>query len=166
LSALARRSPAEFDLLMRQLGGDLALDYIGTGGFWEDADLVAEPSPQRWPRRRDLAVASGVDAAVQALVNRLQTQRGELTSLGHPDYGSRHHELIGEPNLERTRNLVKLHVLEALGQEPRVDKVLSVRVYSPHDPPRSEVRIELDLLLVGEPNLLNLVVPFSFGVAP
>ena len=164
MTAVARRSPAELDLLMRELGTDLALEFPGPGGLWEDADLVGEPSPQRWPQRQDLAVASGVDAAAQMLVNRLKTQRGELASLGHPDYGSRHHELIGEPNIERTRNLVKLHVLEAIAQEPRVEKVLSLQVSAPHDPPRSDVRIELDLLLVGEPVPLNLVVPFSFGV--
>jgi phage baseplate assembly protein W len=164
VSPVARRNPEQLDLLMRQLGRDLALDYAGPGGMWEDADLVVEPSPNRWPSRKDLAVASGVDAAAQTLVNRLKTQRGELASLGHPDYGSRHHELIGEPNVERTRNLVKLHVLEALTHEPRVEKVLSVQVTAPHDPPRSDVRIELDLQLVGEPAPLNLVVPFSFGV--
>jgi phage baseplate assembly protein W len=166
VTTLARRSTAELDLLMQELGTDLALDFAGPGGLWEDADLVAEPSQQRWPRRKDLAVAAGVHAAAQMLVNRLKTQRGELAPLGHPDYGSRHHELIGEPNVQRTRNLVKLYVLEALADEPRIQKVLSARVYAPHDPPRSDVRIELDLLLVGEPNPLNLVVPFSFGVAP
>src|SRR5690349_5156340 len=139
---MARRSAEELDLLMRQLGRDLALDYAGPGGMWEDADLVVEPSPNRWPSRKDLSVASG--AAAQTLVNRLKTQRGELASLGHPEYGSRHHELVGEPNVERTRNLVKLHVLEALAHEPRIEKLLSVRVTAPHDPPRADVRIELD----------------------
>ena len=86
---------------------------------------------------------------------RLKTQRGELAPLGHPDYGSRHHELIGQPNVERTRNLIKLYVLQALADEPRVQKVLACVVYAPHTPPRDQVRIEIELRLIDEPNPLN-----------
>jgi phage baseplate assembly protein W len=154
-----RRSPAELDLLMRRLGADLALGWAGTAGLFEDADLA--PARTGDPRSRDIAVVAGVPAAEQLLVNRLKTQRGELTPIGHPDYGSRHHELIGQPNVQRTRNLIKLQVLDAMSREPRVEKVLDCRVYAPHQPPRDIVRIELDLLLIGEPNPLNLVVPFS-----
>ena len=156
-----RRSAAELDRLMRELGTDLDLAYAGPSGYFEDADLAAVRSTARSPRRTDLGVVAGLDAAEQLLANRLKTQQGELAPLGHPDYGSRHHELIGQPNVERTRNLIKLYVLEALGREPRVEKVLAIEVYAPHDPPRDQVRIELDLRLIGEPNPLNLVVPFS-----
>ncbi|HEV8249651.1 MAG TPA: GPW/gp25 family protein [Gaiellaceae bacterium] len=160
-----RRTAAELDLLMRQLGTDLDLDFRGPAGYFEDADLATVRSPDRAPRRTDLGVVSGLDAAEQLLANRLKTQLGELAPLGHPDYGSRHHELVGEPNVARTRNLIKLYVLEALGREPRVEKVLGVRVYAPHDPPRDQVRVELEVLLIGEPNPLNFVVPFSLEVA-
>jgi len=158
---VTRRSPAELDRLMRELGTDLAVFFAGPAGMFDDGDLVAHLPPGRVPQRRDLARVSGVASAEQLLVNRLKTQRGELTALGHPEYGSRHHELIGQPNVERTRNLVKLHILEALSHEPRVQKVLSCRVFAPHDPPRDVVRIELELRLIDQPNPLNLVVPFS-----
>jgi phage baseplate assembly protein W len=164
---MTRRSPATLDRLMRELGTDLALFFAGPSGFFDDGDLRAEIPANRVPRRRDIAVVSGVASAQQLLVNRLMTHQGELAPLGHPEYGSRHHELIGEPNVERTRNLIKLHVLEALSHEPRIDKILSCRVFAPHDPPRDIVRIELDVQLVpgsGEPNPLNLVVPFSLEV--
>jgi phage baseplate assembly protein W len=160
-----RRSPAELYLLMRQLGTDLDLFFAGPSGYFEDADLTATRSGGRVPRRTDLGVVRDLDAAEQLLANRLKTQMGELAPLGHPDYGSRHHELIGEPNVQRTRNLIKLYVLDALSREPRVEKVLDVKVYAPHDPPRDQVRIELDVLLIGEPNPLNFVVPFSLAVS-
>ena len=159
-----RRSPAELDLLLRELGTDLDLTFRGPAGYFEDADLTTVRAGDRSPRRTDLAIVAGLDSAEQLLANRLKTQVGELAPLGHPDYGSRHHELIGQPNVERTRNLIKLYVLEALGREPRVEKVLEATVYAPHDPPRDQVRIELTLQLVGRPNPLNLVVPFSLGV--
>ena len=53
---------------------------------------------------------------------RLLTPRGELAELGHPEYGSRLHELIGSPNSETRRSLAKLFVLESLAQEPRIDE--------------------------------------------
>ena len=160
-----RRTAAELDVLMKRLGTDLDLSYAGPAGYFEDADLTTVRAGDRAPRRADLAVVRDVDEAEQLLANRLKTQRGELAPLGHPDYGSRHHELIGEPNTERTRNLIKLYVLDALGREPRVEKVLGVKVYAPHDPPRDQVRIELDVLLIEQDTPLNFVVPFSLGVS-
>src|SRR5262245_58605419 len=113
---------------------------------------------------RDILLANGIDNLTQALANRLKTRKGELVSLGHPEYGSRHHELVGEPNVERTRNLVKLYVLEALRDEPRIERVLSAVVRAEHDPPRETVRVELSLRVLDRPSPLNLVIPFSFGV--
>jgi phage baseplate assembly protein W len=141
------------------LGRDLALTYAAGSGFFEDADLVE----RRAGTDLDLDRADGLANLEQALANRLKTRKGELAALGHPNYGSRHHELIGEPNVERTRNLVKLYILQALRDEPRIERVLSAAVRAEHDPPRESVRIELALRVRGEPHVLNLVLPFSLG---
>lgn len=140
------------------LGRDLRLDYVLGGGFFEDADLVAQRTPAG---EYDLIAATGLDNLEQAIANRLKTRKGELAPLGHPDYGSRHHELIGEPNVERTRNLIKLYVLQALRDEPRIERVLSAVVRSEHTPARDTVRIELGLRVLGASTPLNLVIPFS-----
>lgn len=144
------------------LGRDLLLRYAASSGFFEDADLV----DQRTGIERDLQRADGIVNLEQALANRLKTRKGELAALGHPGYGSRHHELIGEPNVDRTRHLIKLYILQALRDEARIEKVLSVTVSAEHQPPRETVRIALELRVRGEPDPLNLVVPFSLGVAP
>ena len=141
-------------------GADLRLDYAPGGGFFEDGDLATE---RRDARRRDLAVSAGIDNLTQAIANRLKTRQGELAALGHPTYGSRHHELIGEPNVERTRNLIKLYVLQALRDEPRIERVLRATVRAEHEPPRETVRIEIEVRVLGQPQPLNLVVPFSLG---
>jgi phage baseplate assembly protein W len=143
------------------LGRDLRLDYAQHGGFYEDADLVTVKTSQG---RRDLALVDGIGNLTQSIANRLKTRKGELADLGHPDYGSRHHELLGQPNVDRTRNLVKLYVLEALRDEPRIEKVLRATVRAEHDPPRDTVRIEISVRVLGSASSLNLVVPFSFGV--
>jgi phage baseplate assembly protein W len=152
------RSTANLDIRMRRLGTDLALLFPGPSGFWEDADLAVSRSRQG--RDRDIAVVQGGDSADQMLINRIKTHRGELTPLGHPEYGSRHHQLIGEPNVDRTRHLIKLYILEALSHEPRIEKVLSCTVKPAHDPPRDLVRIVIDLKLIDEDEPRNLVVPF------
>ena len=141
-------------------GRDLQLDYRWGGGFFEDADLHSEKVVNRGGQR-DLTVVEGLDALTQAIANRLKTRRGELAPLGHPTYGSRHHELMGEPNVERTRDLIKLYVLQALAQEPRIQRVLKAAVKAEHEPPRDVVRIELSVQVIDSPRPLNLVVPFS-----
>jgi phage baseplate assembly protein W len=145
-------------------GRDLELRYALRQGFFEDADLTAARSPQGG-LQRDITLIDGIDNFTQALANRLKTRRGELAALGHPTYGSRHHELLGEPNVARTRNLIKLYVLQALRDEPRIEKVLDVKVSAEHQPPRDSVRIELTVRVLGQPAPLNLVLPFSLELA-
>ena len=159
---MSRRTYAELQDLHRRLGRDLLLSWSGTAGSFVDSDLAGNTRPGPSGTVIDLSVASEVPQAVQFLVNRLSTRRGELAPLGHPDYGSRHHELIGEPNTERTRNLVKIYVLDALRQEPRVAKVLHCVVRTV-ERERDVVRIELTLRLIEHDEPLNLVVPVDLG---
>lgn len=144
------------------LGLDLWLDYRSTPGYWENVDLRGERDSEG-DAKLDLRVARGVDTLRQAIVNRIKTRKGELESLGHPEYGSRHHELIGEPNVERTRNLIKLYILRALKRERRIEKVLKAEVRAEHDPPRDTVRIELSVKVLREPLPLEIIVPFNLA---
>jgi phage baseplate assembly protein W len=157
--------PRSFEAIRPLLGRDLSLDYALGGGFFEDADLGSTLRRERTGGPRDLTIADGIEALTQALANRLKTKKGELAALGHPEYGSRHHEMIGQPNVERTRNLIKLYVLQALRDEPRIEKVLAAAVRPEHTPPRDTVRIEATIRVVGVPTPLNLVVPFSLEVS-
>ena len=156
------------DTLRPYQGRDLRLDYALHQGYFEDADLVAARGPSVGKTsglQRDLALLDGIDNFTQAVANRLKTRQGELAALGHPTYGSRHHELLGEPNLPRTRNLIKLYVLQALRDEPRIERVRELQVRPEHQPPRDSVRIELTVRVLGEPAPLNLVLPFSLEVS-
>ena len=157
------RRAAEIDRRLALLGRDLALFYPGPSGWWEDADL-ATTIPTRAGAGVDIDVVDGVRAADQLFVNRLKSHKGELAPLGHPEYGSRHHELIGQPNVERTRALIKLHVLECLSHEPRIERILRCDVTAAHSPPRSVVRIVIELAIAGEVTPRLLVVPFNLAV--
>ena len=113
----------------------------------------------------DLRTVEGSENLQQALLLRFLTPVGELAGLGHPRYGSRLHELIGELNNETTRNRAKMYVLQALAEEPRIREVASVSVTpSPRDPVQVDVR--MTLLPIGEAAALNLVFPFSLALGP
>ena len=158
---MSGRSLADIE---RLLGRDLFVDYAQAGGLFEDADLRSRRASGR--AGRDLVASDGLRTFTQAVANRLKTRRGELASLGHAGYGSRHHELLGEPNVPRTRNLIKLYVLQALRDEPRIEKVLRAEVRPEHDPPRESVRIELEVRVIGVATPVNLIVPFFLETAP
>ena len=155
LNAAASAAPADV------LGRDLRALYRVTDGRHEDVDLSTATAVVRGSVLSDLVASAAVDTAVQAVVHRIKTVKGELADLGHPDYGSRHHELVGQPNTVRNRNLVKLYILQALASEPRIRKVLAASVDP--DPQRDRVTISLTLAFIGAAVPLDLVVPFSFG---
>ncbi|MEM1546352.1 MAG: GPW/gp25 family protein [Candidatus Methanomethylicia archaeon] len=127
----------------------LRLDMVG-------ADLTV--------REGDLETISDEDNLAQAIIHRLMTSRGELTELGHPDYGSRLDELIGEPNNERTRNRAKTLVLECLAQESRIKEIVSVNVNTnPLDPNR--IDIEIVVVPIDSRRTLSITYPLRLEVA-
>ncbi|WP_298624079.1 hypothetical protein [uncultured Zoogloea sp.] len=90
---------------------------------------------------QDLETVSGVENLVQALTLRLLVDRGELDGLGHPRYGSRIRDLIGEPLDRANLELLRRYVRQELQRDPRVEEVLQVRV-TPHEPTRDGVDVE------------------------
>lgn len=103
----------------------------------------------------DLTIASGRDNLAQAIIMRLLTPRGELAALGHPQYGSRLHELVGEVNTETKRNLVRLYILETLQREPRIEEILDVTVTPAVEIP-SSINVSLQVLPVGETQTVTI----------
>jgi phage baseplate assembly protein W len=113
-------------------------------------------------RVRDFATIAGAENLAQAVVVRLLTPRGELAALGHPDYGSRLHELIGRVNVETNLDLIRLYILESLAQEPRLEGVESLAV-TPAPGTRDRINVSLVVKPVAAP-----ATPISFvlEVAP
>ena len=147
------------------LGRDLAALYRVTDGRHEDVDLRLAAREVRGANLDDLALIEGADNAVQAVIHRIKTMKGELAELGHPEYGSRHHELIGQPNSEHNRNLVKLFILQALAHEPRIERIRRAVIRFDRARAPDRVEIVLELAFIGVQAPANLVVPFSFAGA-
>ena len=133
-----------------RLLGDLQFQNDRAGG----SDLLATLG-----QPIDLQTLQDRQNLQQALLLRFLTRQGDLTQLGHPDYGSRLYTLIGELNNQTNRNRAKLFVLEALAAEPRVQSVISVDVTGVRD--RIDISVSLQTIIGDTP--LNLVFPFFLG---
>ena len=116
------------------------------------------------PRRPwDFVARDGLENLAQAVILRLLTPRGELAALGHPEFGSRVHELIGQENNTARRNLLKLFILEALKFEPRVERVVELTI-TPSPGTRSTVDVLLRVKAVGASTIVT-IGPFTIELA-
>lgn len=84
-----------------------------------------------------LRTVGGLDNLVQALSLRLLVDRGDLSQLGHPRYGSRIRDLIGEPMDSANRELIRRYVRKALLEDPRVQDIVKIVVSVRADQPDS-----------------------------
>ena len=113
-------------------------------------------------RSGDLDTATGADNIVQALTLRLLIRKGELARLGFANYGSRLHELIGEPNNQRTRVIAMGLARAAVEQDARVREVRSITANVPPGD-RDTIRIEMEVDLITENTPANLVFDVKLG---
>jgi phage baseplate assembly protein W len=152
---------------VRRFGSDLRLlgDLAHQRGRDRGRDLLTAVRPQTGGT--DLDRLDGADNLAQALLLRFLTPAGELTQLGHPGYGSRLYELLGELNNQTTRNVAKMYVLAALAAEPRVRRVVDVQVSQSRADPTG-VEIAVAVAPIDDDVVLNLVFGFSLagGGAP
>lgn len=152
------------------LGSDLALTrYSGVpssvplevADSWGVLDLQVVPGGKGGlPHTGEISDAGAVAGRAnlgQALVLRLLTRKGALTGLGHPEYGCRLLELIGELNNETTRNLARLFTIQAVQQEPRVKTLLDLAVTVVADQPDT-IRISFSVLPVDDKDPLALTL--------
>lgn len=140
--------------LERQNDRDRANDLRTTNDLSSPVNRNSSETPHV-----DLAVLRGAENLKQALLLRFLTPVGELAALGHPNYGSRLFELLGELNNETNRNRAKLFVLQALAAEPRVKEVRSVQV-TPNRIERTQIDIRVSLIPIDSDTVLDLVFPF------
>lgn len=154
----------------RRFGTDLALTrYTGLAGSvplhdadsWGTLDLQGVAGSRTGSRRisdaMDLGTVSGRENLGQALILRLLTHRGSLAPLGHPEYGSRLVELIGELNNTRTRNLARLYTIEAVAQEPRVRQLLDLQVDGTQSSPDT-LRIAFSVMPLDDDTPLGIAL--------
>jgi len=123
----------------------------------DPVDLLATASS-------DVQTVTGRENLAQAIVNRLLTRRGELARLGHPNYGSRLHLLVGEVHNARTRGLAELYIRESLAQEPRLQAVTRVAFAPPtRGLDRDTLYVSITVQPTGGGDNLTLIIPLQGG---
>jgi len=149
------------DLALTRYAGVPSSVPLEVADSWGSLDLRVVPGGRGGPGRRgavsDVGAISGRANLAQALVLRLLTRQGDLTALGHPDYGSRLTELIGQLNNETTRNLARLYTIQAIRQERRVRRLLDLSVQTLPDQPQT-IRIGFAVLPVNDDDPLALTL--------
>jgi phage baseplate assembly protein W len=148
-------------MALEHLDKDLLVTPFFRANEWETVDLTLRPAGNPYRDEPvDLAAAQGVENLQQALVLRLLTPLGSLRDLGHANYGSRLHELIGTENLDAARLQARAYVLQALAQEKRVQEILSLEIAPPTPVTVDRLLISVQVLAVagGDPVTLGLEV--------
>ncbi len=127
----------------------------------KDWNLGKDLAPKRG-NKTDYSTISGLDNLAQAIKIRLLAARGSYTRLGHPSFGSRLHELVGELNNEINLKLAEHFVKEALTMEKRIKAINKVKAEkNSHN--REIIDIRINVSVSESPGELNLVVPFYWG---
>ena len=109
-------------------------------------------------RTGDLKKIEGEDTVLQAIRHRLSTRRGELSELGHPEYGSLLETVIGEPNTEDTHRIIETLVRDCLQYESRIENLIDL-IASGHPTYPHVVNISVALKLRGEAEPIRVVYP-------
>jgi len=108
---------------------------------------------------QDVGLIHERENLAQALILRLLTPKGSLAALGHANYGSRVHELIGRNKTSALRDLCRKFVLEAVAQEPRVENKAVELTFDPLQEQNSSFVFSLTVQpLQGNPLSLSLEV--------
>lgn len=123
----------------------------------DEVDLVTSASG-------DLATFEGRANLAQAIINRLLTRKGELTGLGHPNYGSRLHQLIGEVNNIRIRGLAEIYIRESLALEPLIKEITQIAFAPPSRViDRDVLEVTIGVQPVGEKDEITITIPITVG---
>jgi phage baseplate assembly protein W len=109
-------------------------------------------------RTGDLGIVKDEDTVLQAIRHRLSTSRGELTELGHPEYGSLLETVIGEPNTEDTHRVIETLVRDCLQYEPRIENIIDI-LAEPNKAEAHVVDVGVILKLRGASEPLRAVFP-------
>jgi len=116
--------------------------------------MVSEKNDLIINNKNDLAVINFSENLKQAIFNRLRTYLAEIQE--HIPYGSRLQEVIGTQSKDEALSLVRMHVREALLQEPRIEEIVYIRPYWA-DIQKRIVAVELEVIAIKTLEKLNMV---------
>lgn len=107
------------------------------------------------PLTGDFKIVEGLDNAIQAVKNRLETRLDELLVLGYSDYGNQSYEELGNTDIDTAIGHIEIYTRDALLEEPVVQDLIDIKISFENNSIHSELVIKLTN---GE------IVPTSFDI--
>lgn len=105
----------------------------------------------------DVVVAKGLDNIEMQLAHRIATMRGELTELGHPEYGSLIPTFIGKMSTPVWQQRILLECQMTVLDDPRVDKLGNATFTVDN----TAIYFVADVYLKGQGNPLQISLPVA-----
>lgn len=105
----------------------------------------------------DIVLAKGMDNMEMQLRHRMMTLRGELTELGHPEYGSLVPTFIGKANTPVWQERILIECQLTVLDDPRVDRLANTTFVIDN----TGVFFAADVYLVGQGNPLQISLPIA-----
>lgn len=105
----------------------------------------------------DIPSVRGMSNMEMQLSHRIRTMRGELASLGHPEYGSLVPMFVGKPNTPVWRQRILLECMMTAMDDPRVDRLTNIELFSQG----ISTYFGADVYLKGEGNPIQVSFPIA-----
>ena len=105
----------------------------------------------------DIVVSRGIANIEMQLAHRIKTLRGELTELGHPEYGSLVPTLIGKMSTPVWHERILVECQMTVLEDPRVDRLANTTFRVDN----TTVFFEADAYLKGQGNPLQISLPIA-----
>lgn len=113
----------------------------------------------QFSQNQDFAVIEGRNNLLQAIISRLLTAKGEYIET---NYGSEIRKILSLGNLELVKTRLNGYIVEALKQEPRVDKIEKIDItFSGTN--SNIANINLTILPIYSNVPMNLIYPLFIG---
>lgn len=105
----------------------------------------------------DIVVSRGISNIEMQLAHRIKTLRGELTELGHPEYGSLVPTFIGKMSTPVWHERILVECQMTVLDDPRVDRLANTTFRVDN----TAIFFEADAYLKGQGNPLQISLPIS-----
>ena len=128
---------------------DINLLLFGTDEYLDDDGL------QSFDANGDIATIGGIPNLIMQLTHRQGTKRGDLSLLGHPEYGTLVPTYLGKPGLDIWYRRAMLEQQRVMLQDPRVVNVENVKMTVDG----TGGITTSDVTLINKTSLSNLALP-------
>ncbi len=112
----------------------------------------------KFSNNQDFSIISGYDNLKQAIINRLQTIKGEYYNIY---YGSELNKCYSNTITQSLKNQIIGYIIEALNQEPRIKSITDIIVEFKEDGIERTAMVDIKITPIDTNTELNWIFPLS-----